>query len=190
MNYKKIFFITICTKLILIGCTRNITTNTSSQLSSYLTLKQAFDLSYKLALKEDSNPRIILINSVDDGTQSGLHGEKKHWNVIFSLPSKKKKLLVFIQYGKVAHTMIIDYLYEDSMAIKDLQIDSKDLIKPSQKYNIKPGTGVPFSGYQYQLMVDSKRSYISIKGFNLKNESLVIFYNPTNGKYLGRIDSN
>jgi len=158
--------------------------------SREITLREAFETSMEQAKEYDKNPQLIYMGSVDDGKVSGKDGKKANWNGMLSLPNAKYRMAIVIENGKLKNYIILDILDDIPFENSEINVDSYEILNLAVKeFEIKPGpVDHPFSrGFHFRLLRDEEQKpFFIIEGQTEFGKSMEIYYNPSNGEYLGR----
>jgi len=191
MNLKSVlklaFVLVITAFLVWVIADRNIYSVVSSSLNKdKITLKQAYEIGFHEAYKKDKKSALIYIGSVEDGKKTGFNGKKGDWQMIIAMPTKKKRLLIVIEKGKLVSTKTLDDLDDDYIKASYIKVDSNDIVKKAiKKFSLEPGETNFSKGYHYRFLIDGNKYFISVIG-KRGNKEMEIFYNAKNGKYFGR----
>lgn len=128
-----------------------------------LSIKQAIDLAYTMALEWDENAQLLQAINIDldkPGKPIGSNGKRKYWNIDFGVPETNKVFLITIHEGKIEQAQDVTrkgdspYLQKEFIHLEDINFDSPELLKKALKIgSIYPGDGWA-KGYNFMLRKD------------------------------------
>ena len=157
-----------------------------------ITLLDAYRIGMKKANEFSKKNELIYLNSVNDGRISGGDGKKGNWQGIISLLDSNQRLLFGIEEGKLNAYEVIESSEELTIKDSELKIDSDQIVNYAiDEFKLKPGSkNDSFSnGYHFRVLRDEKNIFIAVSG-QLDGKGGEIYYNPRNGEYMGRTESN
>lgn len=163
-----------------------------------LSLKQAIQLAFPIALQWNKEARLMSCESIDikqktDEYPVGNYGKRKYWNVQFGVLDTNKLYVVVIHNGKVVQQKDITAMGTRSSSagqfinLSQILYDSPVLLKKAKKiYHLYPGKGWA-KGYNFRVTKDPARNItiISVYGWDKNQQKMkIIPFNATTGKVL------
>lgn len=160
---------------ILIGLILFIFTYSIKGYEKTMTLNQALDMSFKEALKWQSDAELALITSIDnpDLTEktNGSDGKRSWWNCIYFSPELKKELIVTIHDKKIVNVTPTTSPSPQKEFIRknELIMSSSESVKEAiSKYKLKPGINWA-NGYHYTLSKINSKLQLTVIGLDTDN---------------------
>ncbi|MGE7673163.1 hypothetical protein ACQKMV_06195 [Lysinibacillus sp. NPDC094403] len=161
-----------------------------------LSIKQAIELAYPLALKWNKDVQLLQAINIDldkPGKSIGSNGKRKNWNISFGVPDTNKYFLVTIHEGKVDHTSDLTgddsspYPKKEFIQMKDIQYDSPELLKKALKMgSIYPGKDWA-KGFNFMLRKDTEKNVnlLLVIGWNSDQTKMeAAGFNASTGEYI------
>lgn len=155
-----------------------------------ITLREAIMLSIEQGKAYDHTPELISISSVNNKETSGKGGKKPNWNSMISLPNAQYRMNVIIENGKLKKYILLDASDDKPIKNQDISVDSDKLINLAiKKYGLKAIHSKKSSSDDYHFQIqrnDEQEPVFIIEGKTKKGKYMEIYFNPFNGKYLGK----
>lgn len=155
-----------------------------------ITMREAIALSIEQAKIYDKNPELISIGSLDGEKGTGKNGKKPNWHSMISLPNAKYRMNINIENGKLKKYSILEPSDVKPIKNQDISVDSDKFIKLAiRKHGLKPITSKKssFNNYHFRIQRnDEQRPLFIIEGQTKSGKYIEIYFNPFNGKYLGK----
>lgn len=169
----------------------DFTVTTSTELPDReITLREAILISIEQAKEFDQYPELMSIESKTDKKGTGKDGKKPNWNCIISLPNQKYNMNIVIENGKLKNYHFSDSSNGRPIKNLDISIDSDKFIKTAtQKYGLKPISikNLPSGYFNFKIQRnDEQQAVFSIEGQGKSGKYMEIYFDPFDGKYLGR----
>lgn len=166
--------------------------NSNAERPIKTTLLEAYKIGITKAFEYDEKAVLLHMNSIDDGEESGINGEKSTWQLLIALPSKNQRVGLTVKDQRITKTEMLKGVTTEYSIIKekDIKVDSKNVVKKAiSEFSLEPGgrKNYVFKGYQFKLIKEKGILFLTVVG-NRGAEKMEIHYNGETGDYLGRIE--
>jgi hypothetical protein len=188
-----VFVISIILVVISFGSIELIKASNTKTPNTYckaITLKDAYNIAAKEAIKWNIMAKLYSITSTDvpdkEEKSYGTDGKRSFWNLDFSMPNTNDHYIISIQNGQVYSKTKTKGINKTEKLIENEEIifDSPELLKTAVIiYKIKTGTSWAI-GYHFELNKNDKIPMIGVVGWDAEGNFSKIFFNAKTGKLI------
>lgn len=148
----------------------------------------AYNLSYKEAVKWNNNAKLYFLTSVDDPENNnytqGCDGKRRNWNIDYVVPGTNMHMLITIHDNSIYNIQHVESAVENNNIINmiDVKLNTPEALEASKKlYNIYPNREWA-TGYHYVLSKDDLQTIMTVVCRDEDNNFTKINFNAKSGK--------